>query len=329
MKKCFLLLICIIVHLAIFAQFNTSVITGNPVFRDNFTADPAAFVDGHTVYVQTGHDNAEGDQFFTMPGWFSYSSTDMKNWTSHGYIMKSEDFAYARPNSAWAAQMVKKDDKYYFYVTLRQRDNNEHCIAVAVSNSPNGPFKDARGTPLITDDMTTDSTHPNADIDPTVFIDDDGTPWMAWGNGDCYLVKLKRNMIELDGEIQKIPMENFAEGAWLFKRGDIYYNVYAADVPSTQPEQIAYATAPSITGPWTYRGLVTGPAAEGFTIHPAVIEFQNQWYFFYHDGSTSLNGVEGGYARRSVCVEYLYFNPDGTIQPITQTKEGITVAPKQ
>ena len=184
------------------------------------------------------------------------------------------------------------------------------------------------GNPIFTDKFTADPAA-FADIDPTVFIDDDGTPWMAWGNGDCYLVKLKKNMIELDGEIMKIPMTNFAEGAWLFKRGDIYYNIYAADVPGTQPEQIAYSTAPAITGPWTYRGLVTGPAKVGFTIHPAVIEFKNQWYFFYHDGSTPLNGIEGGDCRRSVCVEYLYFNSDGTIQPITQTKEGITIAPKK
>jgi beta-xylosidase len=176
--------------------------------------------------------------------------------------------------------------------------------------------------------MTTNSSRPNADIDPTVFIDDDGTPWMAWGNGDFFFVKLKRSMIELDGPIQKVPHTHVAEGPWLFKRGDLYYNVYAADVPGTQPEQIAYATATSITGPWTYRGLVTGPAQVGFTIHPAVIEFKGQWYFFYHDGSTALKGMPGGDCRRSVCLEYLCFNPDGTIQPIVQTPEGVSVPPQ-
>jgi hypothetical protein len=242
--------------------------------------------------------------------------------------MKPEEFPFGRAGVAWAAQVVEKGGKYFFYTTLRQRNNNEHCIGVAVSDLPTGPFKDARGTPLITDGMTTDSRRTNADIDPTVFFDDDGTPWMAWGNGDCYLVKLKPNMIDLDGSIQKLNLENFAEGPWLFKRGDIYYNVYAADVPGTQPEQIAYATAPKITGPWTYRGLVTGPARIGFTIHPAVIEFKNQWYFFYHDGSTGLNGMPGGDCRRSVCLEHLFFNPDGTIQPIVQTVDGVARPPR-
>ncbi len=296
----------------------------NPIFRDVFTADPAAMVVGDTVYVYVGRDNAREGQFFTMPDWLCYSSKDMKTWTAHGPIMRPEDFKYARADVAWAAHMTEKDGKYYFYTTLRRNNNNEHCIGVAVGDSPLGPFKDARGTPLITDDMTTDSSRPNADIDPTVFIDDNGTAWMMWGNGDFYLVKLKPNMIELDGPIRKIPHENVAEGPWLFKRGGLYYNVYAADVPGNPPEKIAYATAETMTGPWTYRGLVTGSAKVGFTIHPSVIEFKGQWYFFYHDGSYRINDEPGGDCRRSVCLEYLYFNDDGTIKPIIQTQEGIS-----
>jgi beta-xylosidase len=300
----------------------------NPIVTDVFTADPAALVVGDTVYLYTGHDNAVGRQLFSMPDWRCYSSKDLKTWTAHGAIMKPEDFSYGSPNGAWAAQVIPKNGKYYFYVTLDFKRTGKHCIAVAVGDSPIGPFKDARGTPLITDEMTTDSKRRNADIDPTVFIDDDGTPWMAWGNGDCYLVKLKPNMIELDGAITKLDLTNYSEGPWLFKRGNRYYNVYAADVPGTKPEQIAYSMAPSMKGPWTYGGLVTGPAKVGFTIHPAVIEFKNQWYFFYHDGSTALNGIPGTHGRRSVCLEYLYFNPDGTIPFINQTAEGVSVSPR-
>ena len=172
--------------------------------------------------------------------------------------------------------------------------------------------------------MTTDSRRPNADIDPTVFIDDDGTPWLAWGNGDCYLVKLKPNMIEMDGPIKKLDITSqYSEGPWLYKRGKLYYNVFAVDVPGMQPKQIGYATAPAVEGPWTYHGLVTTRAKVGFTIHPAVVEFKGQWYFFYHDGSTALDGQTGGDCRRSVCVEYLDYNSDGTIKPILPSKEGV------
>lgn len=300
----------------------------NPLFTNALTADPAALVVGDRVYLYVGHDKATPGGWFNMPEWLCYSTTDMKNWTAHGPVLKAADFQGANSWAAWAGQVVEKEGKYYFYVTLDRKDG--HFITVAVGDSPTGPFKEARpGQPLITDDMTTDSHRANSDIDPTVFIDDDGTPWMMWGNGDFYMVKLNRNMVELDGEITKVPFRNVAEGPWLFKRGDLYYNVYAADAPGVQPEQIAYAMAPSINGPWTYGGLLTSSAKHGFTIHPSVIEFKNQWYFFYHDGSYSFNGTPGGDCRRQVCVEYLYFNKDGSIKPITLTTEGVSVKQKK
>ncbi|HJV78690.1 MAG TPA: glycoside hydrolase family 43 protein [Paludibacter sp.] len=299
----------------------------NPLFTDAFTADPAATVVGDRLYLYVGHDNATPGGWFNMPEWLCYSTTDMKNWTAHGPVLKAADFQGANSWAAWAGQVVEKDGKFYFYVTLDRKEG--HFITVAVGDSPTGPFKEATpGKPLITDAMTTDSHRANADIDPTVLIDDDGTPWMVWGNGDFYMVKLNRNMVELDGPITKVPFRNVAEGPWLFKRGDLYYNVYAADAPGVQSEQIAYSTAPKITGPWTYGGLLTGAAKHGFTIHPSVVEFKKQWYFFYHDGAYTLNGTPGGDCRRQVCVEHLYFNPDGSIKPITLTTEGVSIPAK-
>jgi len=300
----------------------------NPLFTDFFTADPAMTVIGNTVYAYVGQDKAAVGGWFNMPNWLCYSTTDMKNWTAHGPVLAAKDFINANAGSAWAAQVVEKDGKYYYYVTLDCKEG--HFITVAISDSPTGPFKEALpGKPLITDAMTKDSHRENSDIDPTIFIDTDGTPWMAWGNGDCYLVKLKRNMVEIDGPISKVPFRNYSEGPWLFKRGDFYYMVYAADAPGVQAEQIAYSSAKSITGPWTYGGLLTGPAKYGFTIHPSVIEFKKQWYFFYHDGSYNLNGTPGGDCRRQVCAEYIYFKPDGSIKPITLTTEGVSVPAKQ
>jgi hypothetical protein len=300
----------------------------NPLFTDAFTADPAALVMGDRIYLYVGHDKAASGGWFNMPEWLCYSTTDMKNWTAHGPVLAARDFVDANSGAAWAAQVVEKEGKYYFYVTLDRKEG--HFITVAVGDSPIGPFKEANpGKPLITDDMTTDSHRWNSDIDPTVFIDVDETPWMAWGNGDCYMVKLKRNMVELDGSITKVPFRNYSEGPWLFKRGDLYYNIYAADTPGVQPEQICYSTAHKITGPWTYGGFVTGAAKHGFTIHPSVIEFKKQWYFFYHDGSYPLDGTPGGDCRRQVCVEYLYFNKDGSIKPITLTPEGVSIKPKK
>lgn len=303
------------------------VVGQNPLFTDNFTADPAFTVIGDKVYAYVGIDKARPGGWFNMPYWLCYSSSDMKNWTAHGPVLNAADFPYASPGGAWAAQVVEKGGKYYYYVTLDYRDKQEHAIDVAVSDSPLGPFRPARpdGTPLITDGMTPDSHRPNADIDPTVLIDDDGTPWIAWGNGDCYMAKLKSNMIELDGPVRKVPMRNYSEGPWLFKREKLYYLVYASDAPGVQPEQMAYSTAESMEDPWTYRGFISTSANHGFTIHPSVIQFKGQWYFIYHDGSYNLNGEPGGDCRRSVCAEYLYFDKEGGIRFIPLTQEGLSV----
>jgi arabinoxylan arabinofuranohydrolase len=271
---------------------------------------------------------AKDGEMFTMPEWLCFSTTDMKNWTAHGPVLKPTDFAWGEPDSAWAAQVVPKDGKYYYFVTVKgNRTAPGNNIGVALADSPTGPFKDAIGAPLIRDDMTPDARRPWEDIDPTVWIDDDGTPWMSWGNGDCYLVKLKGNMIELDGEIQKIDLPHYVEGPWLFKRDQLYYLIYAAIKRPVGSEQIAYATADKITGPWTFRDFVTGPAKNSFTIHPGIIKFKDQWYFFYHYAGLTIDGQPGALGRRAVCVEYLEFNSDGTIRPITQTDAGVSVPP--
>jgi beta-xylosidase len=302
----------------------------NPILRDVFTADPAPLVVGDTLYVYVGHDDAHGDQMFNMPEWLCYSTKDMKNWTAHGPVLNPPDFDWSDgSNTAWAAQVVENNGKFYYYVTVMHDPKHGHsanAIGVAVSESPTGPFTDARGTALITDEMTPESKRWGEDIDPTVYIDD-GTPWLCWGNSDCYLVKLKKNMIELDGSIVKIDLPNYTEGPWLHKRGEIYYLTYAMQLPGVVPEQIGYATASVASGPWTYRGKVTGPAKNSFTIHPGIVEFKDQWYFFYHNAALILNGEGGALGRRAVCVEYLFYNPDGGIHPITQNIEGISLPP--
>ncbi len=299
----------------------------NPIIKDVFTADPAPMVYNDTVYLYTGHDEANDTEMFTMWEWLCFSSKDMKTWTPYGPIMRVTDFKWA-VRDAWASQAIERNGKFYFYAAVQH--NNTHpgkAIGVAVSDNPTGPFVDARGTALVTDDMT---PRPNGwdDIDPTVFIDDDGTAWLCWGNPNCYLAKLKPNMIELDGAIEKIHVPNYTEGPWLYKRGNLYYLVYAAFAHQDMWEKICYATAPNITGPWTYRGIITDQTKNSYTIHPGIIEFHNQWYFFYHNAALTLNGEKGRLGRRSVCVEYLSYKPDGTIQPIKQTLEGVSVPPK-
>jgi len=300
----------------------------NPIIKSVFTADPAPMIYKDTVYLYTGHDEAKGREMFTMWDWLCFSSKDMKTWTAHGPIMRVTDFKWAT-RDAWASQCIGRNGKFYFYAAVRHNNMQPGmAIGVAVSDSPTGPFVDARGSALVTDDMT---PSPNGwdDIDPTVFIDDDGTAWLCWGNPNCYLAKLKPNMIEFDGPIQKIHVPNYTEGPWLYKRGDLYYLIYAAFAHQGMWEKICYATAPKVTGPWTYRGIITGQAKNSYTIHPGAIEFKGQWYFFYHNATLALDGEKGAIGRRAVCMEYMYYNPDGTIQPIQQTVAGVSVPPRE
>ena len=295
---------------------------GNPIIRDRFTADPAPLTVGDRLYLYAGHDEAKGKQGFTMNEWLAYSTTDMQHWTAHGAIMKPTDFTWAA-GEAWAAQMVHKNGKYYFYASVEHdKTHPGKAIGVAVSDSPTGPFVDARGSALVQDNKATWRSW--SDIDPTVFTDDDGTSWLAWGNSNLYLAKLKPNMTEIDGAIRELKVAQFLEGPWLHKRKGLYYLTYASiDAPAQKKERISYATATSITGPWTYRGELTGEAKNSFTIHAGIEQFKGKWYFFYHDGTLTIGDEQGGEFRRSVAVEELHYNPDGSIRPIVQTGRGV------
>lgn len=306
--------------------------TGNPLFKDAFTADPATLVVGDTLYVFTGHDECyedsigfEGQYGFNITNWLLYSTTDMQTWTSHSVILKPTDFAYGK-GEAWASQCVAKDGKYYYYTSLQAGEPyNSKVVGVAVADAPSGPYKDAIGKPLITDDMTDNGARGWwNDIDPTVLVDNEGTPWLCWGNGTCFLAQLNQDMISLAGEIQVVDLPSYVEGPWLLEREGRYYIIYVSMGPGQ--ETISYAMADQVSGPWTPMGEITGMALNSFTIHPAVCQFKGEWYFFYHNGNLDLNGYHGAGGRRSVCVEHLLFDEEGKILPVEQTAKGISLA---
>jgi beta-xylosidase len=291
----------------------------NPIITDAFTADPAALVYKDTVYLYVGHDEAPNDrhQGYVMNEWLCYSSTDLKTWTPHGALLKPTDFAWAK-NDAWAGQVIERNGKFFWYLPMNHGKIPGKAIGVAVGDSPLGPFKDARGSALITNDMTKATTINYDDIDPTVWIEDNGQAWLFWGNHKCYYAKLKTNMIEIDGEIKVADIKAFEEAPWLHRRNGLYYLSYASGFP----ERIAYSTSESLTGPWTYRGILAEVASNSNTIHQAIIEFKGAWYFFYHNGAMQRPNI-GGSFRRSVCVDRLFYNPDGTMKRVIQTTEGL------
>lgn len=296
----------------------------NPIIKHIFTADPAPMVYKNRVYLYVGRDTTHvGVNTYQMPDWGVFSSTDMVHWKDHGPCLTTKDFAWAS-YAANAAQCIERNGKFYWYISIMHKPNADSkggvAIGVAVSDKPTGPFKDAIGKALITNEMTTDMKHSWDDLDPTVFIDDNGQAYLFWGNGSCKWAKLKKNMIELDGPIHTFKPEHYTEAPWVYKRKGLYYLVYAANFPET----IEYCTATSPEGPWTYRGLIQDHSLNSTTTHPGIIDYKGQAYYFYHNGVLPT----GGSYRRSVCVENMYYNPDGTIKKIEQTTGGVIKSAK-
>jgi len=298
------------------SKASKKVVENNPIIKDKYTGDPAAMVYKDSVYLYAGHDEAPNDfNFYKMNEWLVYSSADMVHWKEHKVPLKTTDFKWAK-GDAWAAQVIERKGKFYWYTTVTHATVPGKAIGVAVSNSPLGPFKDALGKALITNDMTKQTQIDWDDIDPTVYIDTDGQAYLYWGNTVCHYVKLKENMTEVDGDIQIVNLPNYTEAPWIHKHGDWYYLSYAYQFP----EKIAYAMSKKITGPWEYKGILNEIAGNSNTNHQSIIDFKGKSYFIYHTGAIQPSG---GSFRRSVCVDRLYYNADGTMKRIVMTTEGI------
>lgn len=290
---------------------------GNPIIKHKFTTDPTALVYDNTVYLYTGHDESPvGVEDYVMNDWLCFSSTDMLNWMEHPVPLKAADFPWAK-GDAYASKVIERNGKFYWYAAVTQATSTGKAIGVAVADNPTGPFRDAKGSALITSDMTASAVKKD-DIDPTVLIDDDGQAYIFWGKAQCYFAKLKANMIELDREIKPVELPDFAEGAHIHKRDGWYYLSYGYQTP----EKVAYAMSRNIEGHWEFKGILNEIAGNCETNRAAIIEFRGKPYFFYHNGALK----DGGSHRRSVCVDYLYYNSDGTMKRIIMTSEGVQAA---
>ena len=304
----------------------------NPIIRDQFTADPTARVFNGKVYLYPSHDivppAGQRQNWFCMEDYHVFSSENLTDWTDHGVIVTQNKVPWVRPDSysMWAPDCIERNGKYYFYFPSAPMDGRGFGIGVAIADSPEGPFicqpepiKGVNG------------------IDPCVLQASDGNAYLFWGAGRC--AKLKDNMIEIadDTPTEKVKWgdrefemrgvnclkdlpNRQAEGPFAFEYNGNYYLTYPYVRENT--EVLGYAMSKNPMGPYEYKGLIMPEHENGcWTNHHSIVNYKGQWYLFYHQNAFSPRDDK----RRSVQIDKLYFNPDGTIQEVKKTMRGVGI----
>jgi hypothetical protein len=249
-----------------------------------------------------------------MEDYHVFSSSNLTDWTDHGVIVSQSKVSWVDSTSfsMWAPDCIEKNGKYYFYFPagMKAGTGRGSSVGVAIADNPAGPYtpqaepiKNLRG------------------IDPALFIDKDGQAYIYWAGGNIYAAKLKDNMLELDSEtkvIGELPRQGLKEGPFLFERNGIYYMTYPHVQNKT--ERLEYAIADNPMGPFKVTGVIMDESPTGcWTNHQSIIEFNNQWYLFYHHNDLSPKFDK----NRSIRVDSLFFNNDGTIRKVTPTLRGV------
>lgn len=293
-----------------------------PVITNQYTADPSARVFNDTLYLYPSHDK-ENAKWFNMSDWHVFSSTDMKNWTDYGVALSLDSIKWAT-KYAWAPDCLQHNGQYFFYFPA-DRD----YIGVAVSNTPYGPFKDAIGKPLITR-QTPGVMANRALIDPCLFMDDDNTPYLIFGQNYVNIVKLNDNMISFSDTVRTIKgVSKFFEAPWMHKYNGKYYLSYSGKPKLAVRAKIHYAISDSPYGPFEHKGIILDKVNSG-TNHSSIVAYKGQWYLFYHNSNLYFTNNPNAkkinkkkWYRRSVSVDELIINKNGTIQKIRHNKNRV------
>jgi beta-xylosidase len=303
--------------------FQSSVGQQNPVFP-GWYADPEGIVYNKEYWIYPTYSAAYEEQTFMD----AFSSPDLVQWTKHSRIIDFKEITWGN-RALWAPSVFEKDGKYYLLFGANDVHEGEiGGIGIAVADQPQGPFSDLLGKPLINDIVN--GAQP---IDQFVFQDSDGTYYMYYGGwGHCNMVKLNQDFTGIvpfdDGELYKeVTPQSYVEGPFMFIRNEIYYFMWSEGGWTGPDYKVAYAMADSPFGPFQRIDTILeqDPDIATGAGHHSVINVPgtDTWYIVYH--RRPLGETDGNH--RVTCVDEMKFNPDGTIQHVKMTNEGVVGVP--
>lgn len=306
--------------LACAAVLAASINFANPVMT---AADPHAVVLGNTVWVYPTWNDGKGERFF------AFSSTNLKRWERHGPLLDLAEVNWvdddgAARHHAWAPSLLPHNGKFYFYYSVGPQNPTPSRLGVAVSDSPQGPFRDS-GKPLLTGGNGFEAIDPMAFHDPV-----SGKAFLyAGGSAGAKLrvFELAPDMVSFAREIPVETPPQFTEGAFMHHHDGRYYLSYSHGSFRHASYSVHYSTSESPTGPWTYRGAILrsdesrkGPGHHSFIRDPKT----GEWLIFYHRWENQSG--DGPYrGARRMCIDKVEYEANGLIRPISMsTTEGAT-----
>jgi beta-xylosidase len=257
----------------------------------------------------------------------AFSSSDLKTWDDRGVILDIKHVPWVplpdRPvHSAWAPTVLAAKGRYYLYYSVGPQARGQPSrIGVAVGDKPEGPFTDS-GQALVTSRKGFEA------IDPMAFTDaKSGITYLYAGGSNgatLRLWELGDDLVSLKREVVVQTPEKFTEGPFMHVRNGLYYLSYSHGRWSTSAYSVHYSTAPSPTGPWTYRGCILssddthqGPGHHSFLHNPLT----DEWFIASHRFETTQS--EGRLTgSRKIAIEPIVYDKDGMIQPIKMTDDG-------
>lgn len=239
-----------------------------------------------------------------------FSTDDMIHFTDHGVAFSSDKVKWIKTSALWAPDCAYYNGKYYLYYSIPTGE-----MGVAVSDKPAGPFEDLGKVKGV------------SGIDPAVLVDDDGTPYLYWGQIDFVrAAKLKPSMTEIDEETVTQPLSvaehGMHEGSSVRKKDGKYYYVYTEtgrrDMPTCQGHSVSDSP---LTG-YKYSGVVVdvfGCDPKSYNNHGSIECFKGQWYIFYH---RATHGIYSWGQPRQLCIEKIFFDEEGRIIEALPTSSG-------